>query len=552
MIFSLSGMTGDIEKPVLLFHGEKTRYKDAPELRFLEENLFRYRKKTYTGEKSPRFSGISVFHAASPRQEIAETARRIRMQVREKGLQFGDIAVICGSLEEYAGLCREEFRKAGIPCFIDETHSVLMNPFVEFLRSCLEMVLSDFSEESVFRYLRCGLSDIEREETDALENYVHALGIRGKKKWQEKWLRLYKGMRPEELPPIEDCRSRFWAEVGNLAEGFGQKERTVREYAAVLYAFSVSCEAQKKLAQQEKDFHDRQELAMEKEYAQIYGTVMELLDRMVEVLGDERIRGREFLQILETGLSKAKVALIPPGQDQVLVGDMERTRLRDIKALYFVGVNEGNIPKSTQGGSLLNEIDRSFFASQGVELAPDAREQMSIQRFYLYLNLTKPSEYLCLSCPLADLKGEALSPSYLLRSLQGLFPLLQPEMAGESALGEGEERYAFLPEEASCGLGLFTRGLNERAYREQEPLFSELYSWYLQDASSQGLVKRLVENAFSGKPSDLISREAAKALYHEIPAGSATRLERYAACAFAHFAAYGLMLRPRQEYEFKA
>lgn len=59
------------------------------------------------------------------------------------------------------------------------------------------------------------------------------------------------------------------------------------------------------------------------------------------ILGEEVVSPEEFRQLLETGMTQAKVALIPPGIDQVLIGDMERTRLKDIRALFFVGVNEG-------------------------------------------------------------------------------------------------------------------------------------------------------------------------------------------------------------------
>ena len=61
---------------------------------------------------------------------------------------------------------------------------------------------------------------------------------------------------------------------------------------------------------------------------------MELLDRMVEILGEEEITRTEFVQLLETGFAKSKVALIPPSMDQVLVGDMERTRLKEIRHCF--------------------------------------------------------------------------------------------------------------------------------------------------------------------------------------------------------------------------
>ena len=90
--------------------------------------------------------------------------------------------MITGNLEEYGNLAKQVFAAAGSPYFIDEKHTVLMNPFVEYFRAALEMAVQDFSYESVFRYLRCGMSCVTREEADLLENYVLALGIRGFKK----------------------------------------------------------------------------------------------------------------------------------------------------------------------------------------------------------------------------------------------------------------------------------------------------------------------------------------------------------------------------------
>lgn len=62
---------------------------------------------------------------------------------------------------------------------------------------------------------------------------------------------------------------------------------------------------------------------------------MDLFDKMVQVLGDESVSLREFKELLEAGLSEAKVGIILPSTDQVLVGDMERTRLKDIQVLFL-------------------------------------------------------------------------------------------------------------------------------------------------------------------------------------------------------------------------
>ena len=540
MIHTLSKLTNEVEEPVYIQAGEHSRFAKAPALGFLEQHLFRYRRASYDREQEE----ICLFSARTPLKEMEETARRIAKLVRVRGYRYGEIAVITGDMEEYATLAGQVFEEAGIPFFLDRKHTVLMNPFVEYLRAAVEMAVKGFPYESVFRYLRCGMSDITRQETDRLENYVVAMGIQGFSRWSEKWVRIYQGMAPEAIGEINEIRARFVQEVQNLAKGFQGGRKTIREYCVCLYEFIVKSRVQEKLKERERWFAVNGDKAMEKEYAQIYGIIMELLDKMVEILGEETVSRSEFQQLLETGLAEAKVALIPPSMDQVLIGDMERTRLKDIRALFFVGVNEGSIPKNTNTGGILTEMDREFFGDQGVELAPAPREQMSIQRFYLYLNLTKPSEYLCLSYSNSSARGEAIGPAYLIGSICTLYPKLQIEETETKA-----DPLDFL-ETPGTSLDYFLEGLTEDGNRD--PVFRELYSWYLKSPKYGPVVRRLVDAAFYKKPIDCISKAVAKVLYGEVSPYSATRLERFSACAFAHFLRYGLQITERAEYEFRA
>ena len=567
MIRTLAGLTKNLDDPVYLKLSGKSRFSQAPAMQFLEKNIFRYRKGTYEKEQQE----IQIFAAASPLEEMREAARRMAQLVRTCGYRYGEIAVITGNLEEYARLASQVFEEADIPYFIDEKHSVLMNPFVEYLRAAMEMAVQGFPYESVFRYLRCGMSEVTREQADKLENYVLALGIRGYRKWSEKWVRVYRGMEADQIQELNEIREVFAEEVKGLADGFCTGKKTVEEYCRILYEFILKSNVWQKLKKQEQNFKDTGDKAMEKEYNQIYGIVMDLLDKMVEILGNETVSRQEFRQLLETGLSQAKVALIPPSIDQVMVGDMERSRLKEIKALFFVGVNEGNIPKSTQTGGILSELDRDFFKEQGVELAPGPKELMNMQRFYLYLNMTKPREQLILSFSDTNAKGEGISPAYLIGSIRGLYPKLEIERAGESGAarssvsgagmknetGSGNGEYCY-PENPEAGISLFLEKLAGETGKDHEILdqtdamFGELYSWYLRDSKYHDKVQKLVQSAFAGKPKDIISQSVAKALYGEISPYSATRLERFAACAFAHFLQYGMKLTERVEYEFKA
>ena len=368
---------------------------------------------------------------------------------------------------------------------------------------------------------------------------------RGFKRWDEKWVRIYRGMPAESIQELNEIRERFAEETRELALNFKGGRKTVREYCTILYEFAVKSKVQQKLKAREKKFRDQGDKAMEKEYAQIYGIVMELLDSMVEILGEEVVSRQDFRQLLETGLTQAKVALIPPSMDQVLVGDMERTRLKDIRALFFVGVNEGNIPKNTAGGGILTELDREFFQDQGIQLAPGPKELMNMQRFYLYLNMTKPRELLCLSFCQSDSQGKALGPAFLINNIRDMFPEMEVEQCSE------EQEAMELLELPGISLDYLLRGLAGEDYREN-PVFQELYSWYIESPQYRTVVEKLVKAAFTQKPSDQIGKAVAGILYGEISPYSATRLERYAACAFAHFLQYGLKVTERAEYEFRA
>ena len=389
------------------------------------------------------------------------------------------------------------------------------------------------------------MSAVTREQTDQLENYVLALGIRGYEKWSHKWTRVYRGMDPGQILQMNEIREIFLEEIGELAEGFGPGKKRVEEYCRILYAFIVKSQVWQKLKLQEEQFKKLGEKALEKEYSQIYGIVIDLLDKMVEILGEETVSRQEFRQLLETGMTQAKVALIPPGIDQVLIGDMERTRLKDIRALFFVGVNEGCIPKNTESGGILTEMDRDFLGNQGIELAPGPKELMNMQRFYLYLNMTKPRELLCLSFCQSDSQGKALGPAFLINNIRDMFPEMEVEQCSE------EQEPMELLELPGISLDYLLRGLAGEDYREN-PVFQELYSWYIESPQYRTVVEKLVKAAFTQKPSDQIGKAVAGILYGEISPYSATRLERYAACAFAHFLQYGLKVTERAEFEFRA
>ncbi len=529
----------EVKDPIYLYTKPVYRFKDNDALGFLESHLFRYSKERYDFIQD----SVQIWCAKNPQEEIDWAAQKIRRIVRENNYRYSDIAVITSDQTAYANHIEKVFEKYEIPVFMDHKRSILLNSFVEYLRSLLAMVEQNFTYESVFRYLRTGLSGFENDEIDILENYVVALGIRGYPKWQEKWIRRTRTMVESDLAEVNCIREKFVSQIAEVAEVLKRRHKTVYEVTNAIHDFFLKEEIQQRVKEYELYFGEQGELALEKEYAQVYRIVIELFEKFVELLGEERISMKEYCELLDAGLEQAKVGIIPPSVDQVVVGDVERTRLKDIKVILFVGVNDVFIPGNTNKGGIISEHDRDKFVEKGHPIAPGAKEKTFIQKFYLYLMLTKPTERMILSYSKSSAEGNSLRPAYLVADLLKMFPkmkvcevqhdLMQQELTEKSGV-------SFLVE----GLQKHYEGLSEE--------WQELYSWYKKNPDWAGQINQIVEAAFYENPKGMLSTETAKKLYGEILENSVTRLERFSACAYSHFLTYGLKLKERDVYQFQA
>lgn len=528
-----------VEESVELYDHVPWRFKEQEALAFLEKHLFRYGAGAYEKEQEQ----VKLHLAKNPREEAYAVAEQVRRMMREDGYRLRDIGVIVSDMDVYADRLKQAFIKYDIPFFMDHKRSILLNSFVEYIRSVLHMAEQSFSYESVFRFLRTNLAGFTYEEIDELENYVIGLGIKGYKHWQEKWTRKLKGMAQEDLDKMNHYRRQLVEKVDGLIYVLRQRRKTVADITRAIYEFMVQENLQVRLAEQEELFKAKGELALAREYAQIYRIVIELFDKFVELLGDEEVSLSEYCKLLDAGLEEARVGVIPPEVDQVVIGDMQRTRLKDIKALLFAGANDVYLPGALLRTGLLSELDREKFAREKLTLSAGGKEKAYVQKFYLYLNLTKPSEKLDIYYSKVSADGKSVRPSYLIQELQKLFPKLKVR---------DEERY-LKEQELTENIG-FDRMIREFVQKRHETdgAWCELYSWYKKNPKWQEKVERFLEAGYYRKPLDALTEEAAKRLYGEEFETSITRMERFAVCAFSHFLTYGLGLREREEYDFQA
>ena len=529
--------------------GGPNRFTEASALCYLEQNLFRYQYEPYTEKQCE----IRMFEALSPREEVHQTALYIRKLIREEGLTYRDIAVVIGDLEGYASYVETEFGQLEIPCFLDRTRGIVLNPMIEYIKSALQLYIRDFSYDTVFHFLRSGMADISREEIDELENYVIRTGARGYRTYSRLFTRkteeMQQGSGQEDTERAEETMerlNRIRQQFADTVEILHMAPRAkAGEYVDHLYDFLVQNQVQQKLLNYQQRFEQEGDLAKAREYAQIYRLVMDLLDQIYELLGEEEISLQEFADILEAGFGEITVGTIPQNVDRIVVGDMERTRLKQVKVLFFLGVNDGNIPKNASKGGIISDMDREFLIESGTEMAPSPRQQMYIQRLYLYLNMTKPSQRLYLSYAKVNSDGKGIRPSYLIDTVRKLFPQLAVEYPqNRSRLEQIEGR-----QEGARYLAEELREYADGTLREEERQdFYLMYRAYEADPEGRD---RLTAAAFRRYKESGLSRIVARALYGRQLENSVSRLETYAACACRHFLQYGLSLQEREEFGFE-
>ena len=562
-----------VEEPVVLRPEPAPRWTDSPMLAHLERHYGTRTPMAVPAEwldpEHPR-CGVVIRAAANRRAEVDAAARDILRRVQEDGLRWRDIAVMVRNLSDYADLIEQTFSDYGIPFFLDRKTVNHHHPLVEFIRSALETVTKGWRHDAVIRCVKTELltepgSGFDRSDLDRLENYVLAAGIDGRR-WldPESWRPLVRdpledepGNAKEEDPEgfrrILRCRERI---VGPL-DRFGRalaRARDVRAMCAALYHLLDEVGAADRLEAWSREDAERGELLRSRAHRQLWDGVMHLLDQLVELAGEERMPAGLFAGMVETGLDSLRLGSVPPSVDQVLVGSLDRSRTGGVKAAYLLGANEGVLPMRSREDGVLTERERERLGDAGIRLAPGVRRRLLDERFLIYVALTMPSRTLWISYATADEEGKGLYASELIRQVRALFPGLgirsetgEPE---EEAGAEEHLRHIRRPDRA---LSLLVGRLRRfRTDGRLPDLWRDVYNWFAARPEWRDRLRTVTSSLRYRNEAAPLPLLTARRLYGDRLLASVSRMERFTACPFQHFAAYGLRLEERRIYRLEA
>ena len=514
------------------------RFAQRPVLAHLEKNIFR--TPAAVCHQDPRDS-IRIMETDTPEEEVRQICAEIKRLVLTRGYQYRNISAVCGDLASYGPLFKKYASLYEIPVYVDETSAAGLSPLTEALRSVLQIRPQGYSYAAVFRYLRSGMSSLSGEEIDLLENYCLAHGIKGRRRWAV----------PFDAP-VEPLRIRFLDEIEPVCGRIDQERlsaSTAAERTRALYDFMIRLSMEEKMQEWADGFTAAGDDVRAGQFSQLYRSVIALLEQIHDLIGDEKISSQDYLELLESGFEEIRLGTLPQQADRVLVGDMERTRIAQCRILFFAGVNDGNIPKSSSRGGLLSDLDREFLRSSGTELSPTPRQQMYLQRLYLYLNMTKPTDTLYLSFARTSPDKNTLHPSYLISMIRKMFPgvvTLHPQLLPFAEQLSGErDSIRWL----SDGLRDFAQG--KLCGEDGSPdAVRTAYGFLMRrgDEKTRRDLEALKGAAFTRYDPVRISRKTAEALYGNVLTGGISRMETAAKCQLRQFLRYGLGIQERDEY----
>lgn len=514
---------------------------------------------------------IVLCEASNRRSEIESIAREIRELVRTGKYRFQDIAILVRNGQEYDHLIETIFFDYGIPFYIDQKRPMFTHPFIELLRSTLEILTSNWRYEPVFRAIKtellypleCNREEM-REKMDQLENYVLAYGITGDK-WtsKEKWT--YRRLQGLELIPspqtdeekeiereINDARNIVVTPLLTLAKRM-QTAKTGVELCEALYLFLEELDIPAKLEKMQMEAEEKGHLIAAREHEQAWNASMDLLDELVEVLGTEKMNVKTFSMILDAGLEAMKFSLVPPAIDQVIVADLELSRLSKIKIAFLIGLNEGVMPAKMTGEGVLADEDRTRLINSGLTIAPDNKTRLLDEEFIAYRAFSTPSEKLYVSYPIADEEGKALMASPYVKRIKEMFPhIVEKNIVNDPSQLNEEDQLAYISH-PKVTIAFITTMLQQkmRGYPIAD-FWWDVYHFYMQHTGWKREMKHILSSLFYQNKAEEISETISKQLYGEEILTSVSRMELFHSCPFSHFASHGLKLRERHIFRLEA
>lgn len=524
------------EKTVFL---ENTyRYKNE-ELKYLEENLNKIPYEKYKKE----VENIKLFLASNPYSEVEKVAKEITKLVKKDNYRYRDIAVITKNLETYSSLCKAIFTSYNIPVFIDEKKELSQNMLIKYIVSILDIYAQNWSLESVMNYIKTGFLDLDEEDIYIFENKVRKWGIKGSKWYIGEWnFEEETEENKELLNRIKQIRNQIVEPLKEFKDSLSGR-KTAKQITQKLYEFIIKNNIYEKITQIQENNGLQYELVEENKL--VWEIIVDLLDEIIILFNEEKFTFEEYEQIIRIGLANSSLGTIPKTQDQVLVGDIQRSKSNKVKAVFLLGVNDGVFPSIYKKEGFFQDKDREVLKQNGIELAKQTIENLYEENFSIYKVFTLAEEKLYISYTSSDTESKPLRPSIFIMKLKKIFLNLKEE----SDLTEDNSEFVNIYSTFNDLINQI-RNLNEG--EEVDNIWKIVYEYYNSNKEWKEKLDTAIKALQKDENTQNITKENIEKLYGKKLSTTISRLEQYRSCPFSYYLKYGLKLSPQDNFKLQA
>ena len=517
---------------------ETYRFK-TPELKYLEQNLYENNFKKY--EKNVQ--NIKLFLAKNPYSEIEEVAKQILKFVRDENLRYKDISIITKNIENYSSLARAIFEKYEIPIFIDENRDLNQNIIIQYVLAILEIFNKNWTYDAVFNYIKTGFSGIDEDDIFKLEKYCLKWGIK-----QNKWKKEFTYGKSEEkdvaeIERLEQIRKELVEPLIRLKKRMDEN-KTAENISKQLYQFLIEQNIKEKIAQKINVLKQLGKIDLANEYISSIQTIIEILDEIVLVFKDDKLTLDKYAQILKVGFKNSSLTKIPGTQDQVIMGDVERSRSHKVKVIFIIGLNDGIFPSVHKDEGFLNDSDREILKENGIELAKGTIDKLYEDNFNIYKAFTTAEEKLYLLYSSSDMQGKAFRPSMLVTKIKKMYLQLKEE-------SDIIERKSEILNKKTTYEELINNISKLKEQDNIEKIWYYIYDYYKKDIEWQEKLKQSLKGLKYTNIPEKIEKENIDKLYGNTLTTSISKLERYRSCPFSYYLQYGLKIKPQEELKMQ-
>ena len=481
--------------------------KDAGILH-LKKHLYTYPKKEFHGD-----CNVKITKALGRNEEVEYAAADILNLVNEGKYHWSDISVICSNMDKYASYISRIFKQYEIPYFLDERRTVTAHPIVVWLLSAMQFC-STHLREYLIDMIKTLYTPLSQNDCEEFEDYCIVCSVQG-----GMFLKDFKrGAKLYSLKKLNEMRK----SAVNQVNGFDTGKKNASGWAKEIYKLLESAQILDIVTKEKFRLEKLGRLDEAAETAQSWNVIIKILDQLNIISSDDILELEDVVDLLTESFLNVQIGVLPTGVNNVLVGDIGRSKMSKVKCTYILGANEGLLPTPMPEGAIFGDNELEAFKQKGIAAGRDGEFRKSESNYNLYNAVTAPSDMLVIcydcsnggECALIVEKIKTLIPNVITESVY-----IDPMTSPASAFSASAKALGAIGDSRPYSDGTWKEGMS--ALMDDEKYAAHIDKMY--NFAAGGSTEHEIMQSIDG---NLVA--------------SVSQLEQYAKCPFAYMITYGL------------